>query len=322
MRTHRSQIIELIDQGVIPPDKVDAALVAAQVEPKGADWRTFIDQLLLWLGGLALAFSVLFFIAYNWDGMGRITKFGMVQGIIILAIVAYWLLDEYTTASRVSLMVATLNLGVLLALYHQSYQTGADPWQLFVGWALLMLPWAFIGHFAAIWIVWVVLMNIAIFLYYQAFQNIIWIGFGPKEMLWLIFLFNTIVVVIWESMAIRLHNLSPRWAIRLVAMGSGFSMTWIVMSAIFDPRDAGEFLGLAWAGWLVLLYVGYRHLRFDLFMLTGVCLSVIVVSVTYLGDTLLDDWTPGGFLLLALVVTGMGAGSTFWLKHIHQEAQT
>ncbi len=45
------------------------------------------------------------------------------------------------TPGKAALLLATLLLGVFLALFGQTYQTGADPWQLFANWALLILPW-------------------------------------------------------------------------------------------------------------------------------------------------------------------------------------
>src|SRR5699024_841252 len=126
--------------------------------------RGFIDRLLLWLGGLALACSVLFFIAYNWADMGRFFRFGLVEGALVAAIAAYWKADGRGVTAQVSLIVATLLLGVLLALFGQVYQTGADSWQLFFYWALLMAPWALIGRLAVLWVFWLGLINLTILL--------------------------------------------------------------------------------------------------------------------------------------------------------------
>lgn len=183
-------------------EKIDAALNIAKVTPDGKSWRTFIDNLLLWLGGLALAFAVLFFIAYNWKDLGHFAKFGMVEGFIVLAIAAYCKFAENTIASEVSLVVATISLGVLLALYEQTYHTGADPWQLFFYWALLMLPWAVIGRFPSIWIVWITLMNVSIILYYLTFRGVFGFVFESESgMLWVAFLFNTLAFITWQLLA-------------------------------------------------------------------------------------------------------------------------
>jgi uncharacterized membrane protein len=223
----------------------------------------------------------------------------------------------------VSLLAATISLGVLLALYGQTYQTGADPWQLFFNWALLMLPWAIIGRFPAIWIVWVVLMNTSIVLYHQTFRGIFWFMSGSETgMFWLMFILNTLLLAAWEFLAGTWHWLSERWAIRLLATGSGVPLTWLVLHAIFDSSHGSFLPGVVWAIWLALMYLIYRKTKPDLFMLAGCCLSGITVSVSFLGKHLLKNGSAGGFLLLALLVIGMGASAAFWLKNVHQECQS
>lgn len=323
MSTPRSQFIDLVEQGAIPAEKINEALHAAKIIPDGRSWRTFIDHLMLWLGGLALAFSVMFFIAYNWNDLGRFAKFGIVEVLIVLAVFAYCRVAADSVSGKVSLLGATICLGVLLALYGQTYQTGADPWQLFFTWAMLMLPWAVIGRFPAIWILWVALVNIAMVLYFQTFWGVLGILFGSETgMMWLVFLFNTLVLAAWEILSGNIKWLDARWAVRLVATGGGVSLTGLVLHAIFSDGD-GRFLpGLFWALWLSAMYVVYRKLRPDLFMLAGICLSGIVVTVAFLGRLLLENGDPGGFLFIAMITIGMGAGAAFWLKTIHQEGRS
>lgn len=132
MASTRRDLVSLIDQGVISPEQVARAVKASGLRPSPRDWALFIDRLLLWLGGLALAFAVLFFIAYNWAEMGRWLRFGVVQTAMLLAIgIAVWG-KRNLTLQRVALTAASLLVGVLLALFGQVYQTGADPWQLFL----------------------------------------------------------------------------------------------------------------------------------------------------------------------------------------------
>ncbi len=40
---------------------------------------------------------------------------------------------------------------ILLAVYGQTYQTGADPYELFFGWAILIIGWVAISRFAPLW---------------------------------------------------------------------------------------------------------------------------------------------------------------------------
>lgn len=320
MNSSRSQIIALVEKEAIPAGKIRDALVLAKVTPDGNGWRTFIDSLFLYLGGLALAVAAMFFIAYNWVDIGRFAKFGMVEGFMVLAIVSYCKFAKHPVANKVVLLVATISLGVLLALYGQTYQTGADPWQLFFNWALLMLPWALIGRFPAIWIVWIVLMNFSLVLYHQTFGGAIWLIFSTDTgMLWLTFFFNTLVLIAWEILAHTWAWLSERWAIRLLAVGVGVPITGLVFYDVFSQNDVNALASLVWVIWLVTVYVMYRKIRPDLFMLAGSFLSVITVIVGFLGKNMLQDGEAGSFLFLTAVVIGLGTGSALWLKNVHQE---
>lgn len=321
MSTLRSQVIELVERGVIPEEKIDTVLTILKITPDGKKWRTFVDHLLLWLGGLALGFAVMFFIAYNWKDLGRFAKFGMVEGVIVLAVVAYCKLAQGSTASKVSILIATISVGVLLALYGQTYQTGADPWQLFFNWALLILPWAIVGRFSIIWIVWILLINVSTILYYQTFRGMFGLVFGSESaMLWVIFLFNTIAFILWQLLATIWQWLREQWAIRLLATGSGVPLTWLVLFSIFESQEAVVYPSLVWGLWLVAMYYMYRKIKLDLFMLAGCCLSTITVVVSFLGKHMLDHGDAGAFLLLALIVIGMGSGAAIWLKTIYQES--
>ena len=323
MVSTRNQLIELIEQAHIPAERVNEALVATEILPDGKVWLRFINHLLLWLGALAIAFAAVFFIAYNWDDLDRFTKFGMVEALIALALLAHWKLYENNLVAKVTLLIASIFLGVLLALYGQTYQTGADPWQLFFNWALLMLPWAVIGCFPAIWILWITLINLSIVLYYTAFRGAIWIAIGSDfGMLWTIFAFNTFALILWELLSNKWQWLTERWAVRLLAIGSGIAVTWLAIYTIFDYRNLGDWSGLIWVIWLAGLYFVYRKIRHDLFMLAGLALSVIVVVTSFASKHLLKDFDAGALLAIALMIIGMGTGAAIWLRNIHQEFQS
>lgn len=316
----RSQVLELIEAGKIPEERIGDALVATGVVPEARAWRRFIDLLLLWLGGMALAVALVFFIAYNWSELGRFAKFAMVEGLIVLAVAGYWRLGADSAAGKVALLGATIGVGVLLALYGQTYQTGADPWQLFFNWALLVLPWTLIARFPPLWIVWIALINVAMVLYHQTFGGLFRTLFSSdRGFLWATFVFNTLVLLVWEYLAANRRWHSERWAIRLVATAGGVSITWLLLRVILVD-DGGGFLPLlAWVLWLIGNYLLYRRLRPDLFMVAGCCLSVMTVFVAFTGRHLMEANPAGAFFLLAIMVIGMSAASAWWLKHLQRE---
>lgn len=146
MTSIRRELVALIEQGAIPREQVARAVALSGLHPSGRAWGVFLDRLLLWLGTLALASALLFLVAYNWADMGRWLRFGLVQAGLVAAIGVYWWAEGRGPAdegraddgradngvvdnivARAALTTASLLLGVLLALFGQVYQTGADP---------------------------------------------------------------------------------------------------------------------------------------------------------------------------------------------------
>jgi uncharacterized membrane protein len=324
--SQRDEIIYLFEQGSIPPDKIEAALRRTKVLPNISAWWQFIDHLFLWLGALSLTFSMLFFIAFNWDEIGRFAKFGLLELSIVLAVMAYYRFDKNGLAGKISLLAATILLGVLLAFFGQTYQTGADPWQLFFYWALLMLPWALIGRFPAIWMLWFLLLNLSLLLYHDAFRSRLWFLFDyDSSAFWLAFIFNTVALAVWEILSERWYWLSERWAARTLAVIGGTTITWLTLFDILEIDKVANFSGLAWVIWLATLFFVYRVVKQDLFILAGGCLSGIVVLVFITGRALFDTTGLGdafaNYLLLSILILVLGSGSAKWLNKTHKAWQ-
>lgn len=327
MISRRSEFVNWIDCGAVEPGHGLQAARVAGILPDNARWLRFIDGLLLLTGALALASGVVFFVAFNWDALGRFGKFALVQALLLAAVLLYWRLGALKAAGQAALLLAAVLLGVLLALYGQTYQTGADPWQLFATWAVLMLPWAAVGRFAPLWLLWLLLLNLAATLYYDARFGLLGVAFASKDdLLWLLFLLNSAAWVVWEGAAHRFDWLSlGRWPVRLIATASGFVITNLVLRSIFDPDSPP--IALAWGvyiAWLGALYFAYRKqppgLGTDLYMLAGACLSVIVCLTSLTANFLLKgSEVAGAFLLLALLVVGLAAIAAAWLRQVHAE---
>ena len=314
----RSKILHWVDEGHINPSQLDEALQLAEVKPDVRAWRGFFDTLLLLTGSLSLVISLIFFFAYNWDVMGRFTQFGLVELLIVIALVGYWRWGEKSQYGGVTLLIASILLGALLALYGQTYQTGADTWQLFANWAILILSWVLIARFAALWIIWITLCNLSIILYFSVFNGVAGLIFAPEIQNLIMLTFNTLALVFWEWGRLHFDWLNKRWATRLLALASGCLATWIGLLGVFEWEHLNKLTLLCYPLWIGGMFFVYRRLQ-DLFILSGLCLSLIIVTTGGLGRILLhDDWT-GSFLLIAIAVIAMSSVAASWLKRINGE---
>jgi uncharacterized membrane protein len=342
MSNYRRELNHFYRQGNISNKSIEQALILSKVRPDSNQWKQFIGNLMLYLGVLAIASALMFFIASNWDGMGRFAKFGLVQALIIVSIYGYWLSvskndlfakqlgdvsrenQALSVAGQTALLVACLLLGVMLAFFGQTYQTGADTWQLFFTWAILIMPWVLIAKFPALWIIWIALLNLSAVLYFQVFGSLFSaIFFSGEELIWLILLINTTALVIWELLQNRYKWLAQSWAIRTLAFVSGTSLTILVTWYIVNIASAAfPFAPVLWLAGMALVYVVYRRRQIELFMLAMACLSGLTVITCATGELIFNilNADTGGFFMLAVLVILLGTLSASWLKALHKES--
>lgn len=325
MTSRRTQVLGWIENGSIAPDSIQKALSVTGITPDSGRWSRFLNQVLLTLGIVSLACAIVFFFAYNWDALDRFAKFGLVQLLMLTAVVSYWWLGTESVTAKLSLLAATIILGATLALYGQTYQTGADPWQLFATWALLMLPWALVGRLAAIWLLFLLLLNLALYQYYETFFGVLGVIFSSQEDLpWMLFALNTAAWSVWEFASRKLEWLTgignTRWAVRLIAIASGFAITSLVLRAIFDPETPPLITWLVYVAWLLVLYFVYRRKLPDLFMLAGGILTLIVCITSVFTELMFHgNDAPGLLLLLSMLVIAQAAAAAYWLKRVNAE---
>lgn len=124
-------------------------LSGADSEPEQLE-RSFTAGLTMtaaFLGGA----GVIFWIAANWDAIGRFGRFALLQGLFLALTIG----AASVPRARAALATAAfMTMGGLFAYFGQTYQTGADPWQLFAAWSLLSLPICLAAKSDAVWTAW------------------------------------------------------------------------------------------------------------------------------------------------------------------------
>lgn len=309
------------EQNVLSAEQVPLALRLAGIPPTPQEWRLWVDRLLLWLGVSALLAGLIFFVAANWSGLGRFGKFALVELVIVASLAAYaW--GASFRYGNAALLAASLAVGALLALFGQTYQTGADTYELFVTWAALILPWTLLARLPALWVLWLIILHVAFGFYVQTFDYA-WDFVATA----IVVLFDCGVLALWEVLAARGWEwMQGRWVPRLLALTAGTLATLLALAAIFERNTTDYYLEL-YVLVLAGLYAGYRRKVPDLFMLAGGALSLIVVGMTWLGRILLMDGSRGlmsvtdssNFFILGLISMLATAGAAYWLRQVARE---
>ena len=75
---------------------------------------------------LSLAAGAVFLVAFNWQDLGLYARFAMVEALLLAALIFAWVKGTDQVAGKLALMLAVLLTGALLALFGQTYQTGAN----------------------------------------------------------------------------------------------------------------------------------------------------------------------------------------------------
>jgi len=313
----RHEILDWAEEGRIAPGELRRALDVAGALPDALEWRSFLDRLLLFGGTVLVAAGVIFFLAFNWNDLGRMFKFALVEALIVVALAFVWRLGLERISGKAALLGAALLTGALLALIGQTYQTGADTFELFAVWALAILPWALVARFPSLWLLWLLLVNLAALLYVGTTRRALWFFAGSDQQLWLLFALNTVALIVWEGFALSgIQWLRERWSVRILATASGGFATALAITDIVGRHASGGFV--AWVAWLAAAYVLYRHNVKDLFVLAGGVLSVVVVVSTAVVRHLFRV-DPAAFLMVGLLIIGISAAGGWWLKSIAAE---
>ena len=281
-------------------------------------WWTWADRALLFLGTALFLAGVVFFFAWNWAAMGVGLKFGLIGTGLVACLVATGLLGLDRLVGQAFLLAACILVGVFLAVHGQVYQTGADAYQLFLGWAVLILGWTVLSRFAMLWILWLVVLNTAVFLYWDQvmapdvyrFQHAPWV-----------------VLALVHAAALAGREIGHRagrpwvgapwlrWLLLTALLG------WLVVpvaAVILEPEDAGAWGWTAAPLWLAAMGVTgwfYRFRAPDLPSLTLWAASGCAVSLTLVGRLLaevVDD--EAHLLLFGLIVIGVVGAAVLGLR--------
>lgn len=323
MTVSRDEIVGWVERGRMRPEALEAALRAAEILPARAAWRQFFERLTLWLGVLLCAAAVIFFLAYNWAAMGRFAKFALVQSLLAVCLAGAWRFGARGAAGKAALLGAALMVGALLALVGQTYQTGADTFELFGMWALAIFAWVALAESAALWLLWVALLNLAVALYFSARGGLWGVLFSAQSCLMLLTGLDALALACWEAAAGARIAWMPggRWPQRVLAVAAAGAASVVAVWGVFDGRQQAMGV-MTFALWLGATIWFYRLRRFDLFMLALAVLSAIAVSTVHLADILMRGdrgaWT---WLVIGLIVIGMSAAGSQWLKSVAREVR-
>ncbi len=305
----------LAAQGLLGPAALERALATAGHLPTPRAWSRFLSQALLVLGAALLLAGTFFFFAYNWDGLHRFVKLGLLMGgVAATGGFALWRGLE-RSAGQVALFAACALIGALLAVFGQVYQTGADSFALFLSWAALIAAPALLARNAPLWLLLLALLNLSLSLFLD--QRVVAAASLLQPAL---FALNAAWAIGWELGRARAGAwMGSPWYMRVGLCVAAFWGTatvlqlltrgWVIIAGEL-PLLAGALAALALGGAAAYYY---RWRSPDLPALSLLALCAIVLATAQVSEWIgWDD--AGSFLALSALVSAQLIGATALLR--------
>lgn len=312
---------ELHELGLL--DERAHALAVGEIR-QSRSWLRWVDRLLFGMGTTLLLAGVVFFFAYNWNDLPKAAKLGVIELGLVLSLLGAWWRGLESSSGRALLVSASVLVGVFLAVFGQVYQTGADVFELFQGWVLLILPWTLLGGSAALWTLWWVVANLWLGLFWSQSMLSEW-SRHPSSLFLALGLANTLAVVAREIGSERgLSFLRASWMRYLFLLTAIACLTIPALIFVVDitsPSASAVLGGLLLPGAWLALYRYYRHRSPDVAALGGGFLSACAVAVTAIGRALFEGsgGIAGRLLVFGLAVLVVFAAAAFTLKTIAED---
>ena len=261
------------------------------------------------LAAALLGLGLIFWIAANWEALGRFGRFALLQGtVLVMGVAAIWRQPQ-RVALALLLLLAT---GGLFAYFGQTYQTGADPWQLFALWALLTLALCLGLRSDVLWVPWALVAMGAVSLWVHAHSGHRWSlqpdGLAVHMVGWA----AALALVLALSTPARPLTGAGVWALRTAAALAVIMITVTAAGALFAREVAAHYtLGLVA---LAIAAAAFSTRRgFDVFALSAASLGINTLLVCGLARWLFHghlggDWI-GRMLAIGLVAAGLLAAT-------------
>ncbi len=267
-----------------------------------------------------IGLGIIFWIAANWDSLGRAGRFTLLQGVVVVMCIGAYA----RPAARVPLgLLALLAIGAVFAHFGQTYQTGADPWQLFALWALLGLPLCLAVRHDALWTPWALIAMTALSLWLHASTGHRW-ALRASDLP-----YQAAACIGALAVTALLSPLCARWtgagllSMRVCVALAVLSITLIGLAGLFNSWVTGQY----WLALCVFAAAAAAFMSprlFDLFPLSaiGLALNILLIGLfAHVLESIFGSWSIGQLFFIGLAAAGLLAGTVSFILKLAARAQ-
>lgn len=197
-------------------------------------------------------------------------------------------------------------VGVFMAVFGQIYQTGADSYTLFLTWAIMILPWVIMAQFLPLWVLWLVVANLALSLWWDLglYPDFL----KPQHILVIVSAFHLILYCIFLT-AIKFGStwLDRKWSRILIAILVFGPMGAYILGSVFELRARNFDIGF-WVSFvlfiLVYLFEKFIHKSLPEYSVGFFCATIIIIWTV---SRVIFEYVPesGGFFGSGIAFIGL-----------------
>ena len=304
----RLAIYELSARYSLKPDKLTRLEELAGLNQEPANLARHIALGTFILAAGLLGFSVILWLAANWQDMSRFNRFALIELLILAAGAGAFFKSQWRAPLG---LVTLLSIGGLFAFFGQTYQTGADAWQLFAVWGTLTLPLCLGVKSDAVWTPWTVIVFTGLTLWLKSSLGGLSWDFYMKDI--------SVYLVAWFVMLFICVALSPTfkkltgaglWSWRLALTLTINALLWMGISNLFHGYHTHlvYVLTLLIMGGMAAVILVPKY--FDIFGVSVATLAINVLITFGLGNALLggSGFDLGGFIISIFIIGIVAAG--------------
>lgn len=307
-RLKRAELNRLARQYSLDAASAGTLLDLADARPGPAESRDFLSRCFRYVGVLSLGTSLVFYVAANWSRIAVFGRFALLEVVLALCAVVAISRPPPSFTGRASLLLAFITTGALLALFGQTYQTGADIYELFLTWSLLGLPFVIAAQWGVTSAAWVIVFDLALCLFcgWNPAGGILWALFDDNRFSTSHALMTAIALNLagWFVFDRLQWRAVPEWVTRLTLFLGLCFVTWLGFNGCWaggEWRAVGEdWLSIFGAFfWLSLVAtIAVRQHR-DIFPLALVAGSFVFIGTCWIARWM-DRSHEGVFFMMAL----------------------
>ncbi len=271
---NREDIYLINQHSKLSKQTVEKALQEKVYNDKTA-WQKFLKLFFLMLGLGFTTAGIVFFFAYNWAGLHKFSKIGLIEALIITTTILASLSKININIRNIILTGSSVLVGVLFAVFGQIYQTGANAYDFFLAWTIFITLWAAISNFAPLWLLHLVLINTTFVLY----TNQVARDWSDVLSFTLLFLINSIASISVVLISVYYQKIKvANWFLNIMVLASATYATIGIVMGIFDQFEPVFLVLIVCVLAVYLLGVLHGLRSKNIFYLAIIPFSLIVIA--------------------------------------------